>query len=114
MKLEKITELSRAILNRECRFDGSTVGKIIAIEPLNEQTIVERYDNYGHTATDYDFLSSHGYEFLMGKDEFEECRKKSNLCYVHIDEIDGIIVLDELPKIIIEVDKSNKLSIVKK
>lgn len=27
MKLEKITELSRAILNRECRFDGSTVGK---------------------------------------------------------------------------------------
>ena len=114
MKLEKITELSRAILNRECRFDGSTVGKIIAIEPFNGQTIVERYDDVGHNASDYDYLLSQGYEFLMGKDEFEECRKKSNLYYVHIDEIDGIITQDNLPKIIIEVDKSNELSIVKK
>ena len=114
MKLEKITELSRAILNRECRFDGSIVGKIIAIEPLNEQTIVERYDDVGHTASDYDYLLSLGYEFLMDKHEFEECRKKSNLYYVYLYEIDGIIVSDEYPKIIIEVDKSNKLSIVKK
>ena len=114
MKLKKITELSRAILNRECRFDGSIVGKIIAIDPLNEQTIVERYDNYGHIASDYDSLSSQGYEFLMGEDEFEECRKKSNLYYVHIDGIDGIIVSDEYPKIIITVDKHNKIAIKKK
>ena len=114
MKLEKITELSPSILNRECLFDGSIVGKIIAIEPLNEQTLVERYDDVGHNASDYDYLSSLGYEFLMGRDEFEERRKKSNLYYVLIDEIDGIIISDEYPKIIIEVDKSNKLSIVKK
>ena len=114
MKLEKITELSPSILNRECRFHGNIVGKILAIEPLNEQTIVERYDNIWHTASDYDSLSSQGYEFLIDKDEFEECRKRSNLYYVHIDEIDGIIISDEYPKIIIEVDKSNKLSIVKK
>ena len=113
MKLEKITELSRAILNRECRFDGSVVGKIIAIEPLNEQTIVERYDNYGHTASEYDYLLSQGYEFLMDKHEFEEFRKKSNLYYVHIDEIDGIIISDEYPKIIITVDKDNKIAINK-
>ncbi len=114
MKLEKITELSRAILNKECRFYGSIVGKIIAIEPLNGQTLVERYDDVGHEASNYDSLSSQGYEFLMGKDEFEECRKRSNLYYVHIDEIDGIIISDEYPKIIIEVDKSNKLSVIKK
>ena len=114
MKLEKITELSPSILNRECLFDGSIVGKIIAIEPLNEQTLVERYDDVGHNASDYDYLLSLGYKFLMGKDEFEECRKRSNLYYVDIDEIDGIIISEEYPKIIIEVDKSNKLSIVKK
>ena len=49
----------------------------------------------------------------MGKDEFEERRKKSNLYYVHINEIDGIIISEEYPKIIIEVDKSNKLSVIK-
>ena len=114
MKLEKIIELSPSILNRECLFDGSVVGKIISIEPLNGQTLVERYDDDGHNASDYDYLSSLGYEFLMGRDEFEERRKKSNLYYVLIDEIDGIIISDEYPKIIIEVDKSNKLSIVKK
>ena len=114
MKLEKITELSRAILNRECRFDGSIVGKIIAIDPLNEQTVVETYDNYRHNASDYDYLLSQGYEFLMGKDEFEKKKKKSNLYYVYIDEIDGIIISEEYPKIIIEVDKSNKLSVIKK
>ena len=114
MKLAKIIKLSSSILNKECIFCENIRGKIIAIEPLNEQTIVERYDNYGHNASDYDSLSSQGYEFLIDKDEFEECRKRSNLYYVHIEEIDGIIVSDEYPKIIIEVDKSNKLSIVKK
>ena len=114
MKLEKITELSPSILNRECLFDGSVVGKIIAIEPLNGQTLVERYDNYGHNASDYDYLLSQGYELSMGEDEFEECRKKSNLYYVHIDGIDGIIVSDEYPKIIITVDKHNKIAIKKK
>ena len=114
MKLAKIIELSDSILNKECIFDGSISGKIIAIEKGNGQTLIERYDNYGHNASDYDYLLSQGYEFLMGKDEFEECRKKSKLYYVYIDEIDGIIISDEYPKIIIEVDKSNKLSIVKK
>ena len=114
MKLEKITELSRAILNRECRFHGSIVGKIIAIDADDERMLIERYDDVGHTASDYDYLLSIGYEFLMDKNEFEECRKKSNLYYVHIGDIDGIIISDEYPKIIIEVDKSNKLSIVKK
>ncbi len=114
MNLAKVTEISSVLLGRECVFNEKIVGKIIAIEPLNEQILIERYDDVGHTASNYDYLSSQGYEFLMDKHEFEECRKKSNLYYVHIDEIDGIIVLDELPKIIIEVDKSNKLSIVKK
>ena len=114
MKLEKITKLSRAILNRECRFNGNIVGKIIAVDANNEQILVERCDDVGHTASDYDYLLSLGYEFLMDEHEFEECRRKSSLYYVHIDEIDGIIISDEYPKIIIEVDKSNKLSIVKK
>ena len=114
MNIAKVTEISSVLLGRECIFDGSISGKIIAIEKGNGQTLVERYDNDGHNASDYDYLLSQGYEFLMGKDEFEECRKKSNLYYVHIEEIDGIIISDECPKIIIEVDKSNKLSIVKK
>ena len=114
MKLAKIIELSDSILNKECIFDGSVSGKIIAIEKGNGQTLIERYDNDGHTATNYETLLEQGYEFLMDKHEFEECRRKSSLYYVHVDEIDGIIVSDEYPKIIIEVDKSNKLSIVKK
>lgn len=114
MKLEKITELSRAILNRECVFNEKIVGKIIAVDADDEQMLIERYDDVGHTASDYDHLLSQGYEFLMDKNEFEECRKKSKLYYVYIDEIDGIIISEEYPKIIIEVDKSNKLSIVKK
>ena len=114
MKLAKIIELSDSILNKECIFDGSISGKIIAIKKGSGVTLIERYDNYGHTASDYETLLEQGYEFLMDKHEFEECRKRSNLYYVHIDEIDGIIISDECPKIIIEVDKSNKLSIVKK
>ena len=114
MKLAKIIELSSSILNKECIFGGSVSGKIIAIEKGSGQTLIERYDNVGHTATNYETLLEQGYEFLMDEHEFEECRKKSNLYYVHIDEIDDIIVSDEYPKIIIEVDKSNKLSVIKK
>ena len=114
MNLAKVTEISSILLGKECVFNEKIVGKIIAIEPLNEQTLIERYDNYGHTASEYDYLLSQGYEFLMDKHEFEECRRKSSLYYVHIDEIDGIIISEEYPKIIIEVDKSNKLSIIKK
>ena len=114
MKLAKIIELSDSILNKECIFDGSISGKIIAIKKGSGVTLIERYDNDGHTASDYETLLEQGYEFLMDKHEFEECRKRSNLYYVYIDEIDGIIISDECPKIIIEVDKSNKLSIVKK
>ena len=114
MNLAKVTEISSILLGKECVFNKKIVGKIIAIEPLSEQTLIERYDNYGHTASEYDYLLSQGYEFLMDKHEFEECRRKSSLYYVHIDEIDGIIISEEYPKIIIEVDKSNKLSIIKK
>ena len=114
MNIAKVTEISSVLLGRECIFDGSISGKIIAIEKGNGQTLIERYDNDGHDASDYDYLLSQGYEFLMDKHEFEECRRKSSLYYVHIEDIDGIIISDERPKIIIEVDKSNKLSIVKK
>ena len=114
MKLAKIIELSDSILNKECIFGGSISGKIIAIEKGNGQTLIERYDNVGHTATNYEALLEQGYEFLIDKYEFEECRRKSSLYYVHVEEIDGIIISEEYPKIIIEVDKSNKLSIVKK
>lgn len=114
MNLAKVTEISSVLLGRECVFNEKIVGKIIAVDADDKQILIERYDDVGHTASDYDHLLSQGYEFLMDKHEFEECRKKSNLYYVHINEIDGIIVSDEYPKIIIEVDKSNKLSIVKK
>ena len=114
MNIAKVTEISSVLLGRECVFNEKIVGKIIAIEKGNGQTLIERYDNVGHTATNYGALLEQGYEFLMEKHEFEECRRKSNLYYVHINEIDGIIISDEYPKIIIEVDKSNKLSIVKK
>ena len=114
MNLAKVTEISSVLLGRECVFNGKIVGKIIAVNASDDQILIERYDDVGHTASDYDYLLSLGYKFLMDKHEFGECRKKSNLYYVHIDEIDGIIISDEYPKIIIEVDKSNKLSIVKK
>lgn len=115
MNIAEVTEISSVLLGKECVFNEKIVGKIVAVDANDDQILVERYDDDdGHTASDYDYLLSLGYEFLMDKHEFEECRKKSNLYYVHIDEIDGIIVSDEYPKIIIEVDKSNKLSIVKK
>ena len=114
MNLAKVTEISSVLLGRECVFNEKIVGKIIAVDAYNDQILIERCDDVGHTASDYDYLLSQGYEFLIDEDEFEECRKRSNLYYVHIDEIDGIIISDEYPKIIIEVDKSNKLSVIKK
>ena len=114
MNLAKVTEISSVLLGRECVFNEKIVGKIIAVDAYDDQILIERCDDVGHTASDYDYLLSLGYEFLMNKHEFEECRKRSNLYYVHIDEIDGIIISDEYPKIIIEVDKSNKLSVIKK
>ena len=114
MNIAKVTEISSVLLERECVFNEKIVGKIIAVDVANEQILIERYDDVGHNASDYDYLLSLGYEFLMGKDEFEERRKKSNLYYVRIYEIDGIIISEEYPKIIIEVDKSNKLSVIKK
>ena len=114
MNLAKVTEISSVLLGKECVFNEKIVGKIIAVDAYDDQILIERYDDVGHTASEYDYLLSQGYEFLMDKHEFEEFRKKSNLYYVHIDEIDGIIISDEYPKIIIEVDKSNKLSIIKK
>ena len=114
MKLAKIIKISSVLLGKECVFNEKIVGKIIAVDANNEQILVERCDDVGHTASDYDYLWSQGYEFLMDEHEFEECRRKSSLYYVHIDEIDGIIISEECPKIIIEVDKSNKLSIIKK
>ena len=114
MKLVNLSELSTDILNRECIFNETIKGKIIGINPSTDEILVMRHDGTGHNATNYGALLEQGYEFLMEKHEFEECRRKSNLYYVHIYEIDGIIISDEYPKIIIEVDKSNKLSIVKK
>ena len=114
MNIAKVTEISSVLLGRECVFNEKIVGKIIAVDAYDEQILIERYDDVGHTASDYETLLEQGYEFLMDKHEFEECRRKSSLYYVHIEDIDGIIISDECPKIIIEVDKSNKLSIVKK
>ena len=114
MNLAKVTEISSVLLGKECVFNEKIVGKIIAVDADDDQILIERCDDVGHTASDYDYLLSLGYEFLMNKHEFEECRKKSKLYYVHLVEIDGIIVSDEYPKIIIEVDKSNKLSVIKK
>ena len=114
MNLAKVTEISSVLLGKECVFNEKIVGKIIAVDVDDDQILIERYDDVGHTASEYDYLLSRGYEFLMDKHEFEEFRKKSRLYYVYIDEIDGIIISDEYPKIIIEVDKSNKLSIIKK
>ena len=114
MNLVNLSELSTDILNKDCIFNETIKGKIIAVNPSTDEILVMRHDGTGHTASNYEYLISQGYILSMSEYEYEECRKKSNLYYVHIDEIDGIIVLDELPKIIIEVDKSNKLSIVKK
>ena len=114
MNLAKVTKISSVLLGKECVFNEKIVGKIIAVNAYDDQTLIERCDDVGHTASDYDSLLSQGFEFLMDKHVFEECRKKSRLYYVYLEEIDGIIISDECPKIIIEVDKSNKLSVIKK
>ena len=113
MNLVNLSELSTDILNKDCIFNETIKGKIIAVNPSTDEILVMRHDGTGHTASNYEYLISQGYILSMSEYEYEECRKKSNLYYVHIDEIDGIIVLDELPKIIIKVDENNKLSVVK-
>ena len=113
MNLAKVTEISSVLLGKDCVFDEKIVGKIIAVDAYDDQILIERYDGVGHTASEYDYLLSQGYEFLMDKHEFEEIRKKSKLYYVYIDEIDGIITQGHLPKIIITVDKDNKIAINK-
>ena len=50
----------------------------------------------------------------MSEYEYEESRVKRNLYYVEMYEVNGIITQDHLPKIIITVDKHNKIAIKKK
>ena len=114
MKLVNLSELSTDILNRECIFNETIKGKIIAVNTTTDEMLVMRHDGTGHTASNYEYLISQGYILLMSEYEYEECRKKSNLYYVEMYEVNGIITQGNLPKIIIEVDKSNKLSIIKK
>ena len=114
MNLVNLLELSTDILNRECIFNETIKGKIIGINTSTDEILVMRHDGTGHTASDYEYLIESGYILSMSEYEYEESRVKRNLYYVDMDEINGIIIQDHLPKIIIEVDKSNKLSIIKK
>ena len=114
MKLEKITELSRTILNRECIFNETVKGKIIGINPSTNEILVMRHDGIGHTASYYEYLIESGYILSMSEYEYEESRVKGNLYYVEMYEVNGIITQDHLPKIIITVDKHNKIAIKKK
>ena len=114
MKLVNLSELSTDILNRECIFNKTIEGKIIGINPSTDEILVMRHDGTGHSAADYEHLVSQGYILSMSEYEYEEYREKRNLYYVEMYEVNGIITQDHLPKIIIEVDKSNKLSIIKK
>ena len=114
MNLVNLSELSTDILNKDCIFDETVKGKIIAVNTTTDGILVMRHDGTGHTASNYEYLISQGYILSMSEYEYEECRKKSNLYYVEMYEVNGIITQGNLPKIIIEVDKSNKLSIIKK
>ena len=113
MNLAKVTELSTDILNKDCIFNETIKGKIIAVNPSTDEILVMRHDGTGHSASDYEHLVSQGYILSMSEYEYEECRKKSNLYYVNLDEINGIITQGHLPKIIITVDKDNKIAINK-
>ena len=114
MKLVNLSELSTDILNRECIFNETIKGKIIGINPSTDEILVMRHDGTGHTASNYEYLISQGYILSMSEYEYGESREKRNLYYVEMYEVNGIITQSNLPKIIIEVDKSNKLSIIKK
>ncbi len=113
MNLVNLSELSTDILNRECIFNETIKGKIIGINPSIDEMLVMRHDGIGHAASNYEYLISQGYILSMSEYEYEECRKKSNLYYVNLDEINGIITQSNLPKIIITVDKDNKIAINK-
>ena len=114
MNIAKVTEISSVLLGRECVFNETIKGKIIGINPSTDEILVMRHDGTGHNASDYEYLVSRGYILSMSEYEYEESREKRNLYYVERYEVNGIITQGNLPKIIIEVDKSNKLSIVKK
>ena len=114
MNLVNLSKLSTDILNRECIFNKTIKGKIIGINPYTDEILVTRHDGTGHAASDYEYLIESGYILSMSEYEYEESRVKRNLYYVEMYEVNGIITKDHLPKIIIEVDKSNKLSIIKK
>ena len=114
MNLVNLSELSTDILNRECIFDETSKGKIIGINPSTDEILVMRHDGTGHTASDYEYLIESGYILSMSEYEYEESREKRNLYYVEMYEVNGIITQDHLPKIIITVDKHNKIAIKKK
>ena len=114
MNLVNLSELSKDILNRECIFNETIKGKIIGINPSTDEILVMRHDGKGHTASDYEYLIESGYILLMDRYEYEESRVKRNLYYVEMYEVNGIITQDHLPKIIITVDKHNKIAIKKK
>ena len=113
MNIAKVTEISSVLLGRECVFNEKIVGKIIAVNPSTDEILVMRHDGVGHNASDYEYLVSQGYILSMSEYEYEECRKKSNLYYVEMYEVNGIITQSNLPKIIITVDKDNKIAINK-
>ena len=113
MKLVNLSELSTDILNKDCIFNETIKGKIIGINPSTDEILVMRHDGTGHTASNYEYLISQGYILSMSEYEYEECRKKSNLYYIETYEVNGIITQGNLPKIIITVDKDNKIAINK-
>ena len=113
MNLVNLSELSTDILNKDCIFNETIKGKIIAVNPSTDEILVMRHDGTGHNAADYEHLVSLGYILSMSEYEYEECRKKSNLYYVEMYEVNGIITQSNLPKIIITVDKDNKIAINK-
>ena len=113
MKLVNLSELSTDILNRECIFNETIKGKIIGINPSTDEILVMRHDGTGHTASNYEYLISQGYILSMSEYEYGESREKRNLYYVEMYEVNGIITQSNLPKIIITVDKDNKIAINK-
>ena len=113
MNLVNLSELSTDILNRECIFNETIKGKIIGINPSTDEILVMRHDGTGHTASNYEYLISQGYILSMSEYEYGESREKRNLYYVEMYEVNGIITQSNLPKIIITVDKDNKIAINK-
>ena len=113
MNLAKVTEISSVLLGRECVFNETIKGKIIAVNPSTDEILVMRHDGTGHTASNYEYLILQGYILSMSEYEYGESREKRNLYYVEMYEVNGIITQGNLPKIIITVDKDNKIAINK-